>query len=337
MAIQTELRRISEERGTLSVAEAASLMRGILAGEASDLELAHLLGTLTGRGETAAEVAGFALALREAGQTLPLTDTEREELVDTCGTGGDSSGTFNISTAAALVAAAAGATVAKHGNRKVTSTCGSADVLEALGIPIHLEGEAAASALRRHKFCFLLAPSHHKSMLAMLPVRRAIRVRSVLHVLGPLLNPAGARRQVMGVYQSRLVPLVADAMTMLDVSHAFVVHGNNGLDELALDGESEVAEVRGGKVERRMMTPEDVGLARAPVAALQGSDAAANAAILTSVFAGERGPRRDIVLLNAAAVLVAAGVADELRAGVDDAARAIDTGLVTKLVSQLSS
>jgi anthranilate phosphoribosyltransferase len=336
MSIQVELQRILEARETLSREEAAALMHRILLGEASDIELAHLLGALTGRGETAAEVAGFAMALRAVSQTLPLTDAERETLVDTCGTGGDASRSFNISTAAALVAAAAGATVAKHGNRKVTSTCGSADVLEALGIPIHLDPAAAAAALRTHKFCFLLAPSHHPAMKAVMPVRQAIRVRSVLHVLGPLLNPAGAQRQVMGVYHARLVPLVAEAMTMLGVRHAFVVHGDGGLDELALSGASQVAEVRNGRVREYTVTPEEFGMERAPVSALEGGDATMNASILRAIFAGEAGPRREIVLLNAAAVLVAAGLADTIVAGVALAAKAIDDGAVAKLVRALA-
>src|SRR5580698_6769389 len=240
---------------------------------------------------------------------LPISEIEQEALVDTCGTGGDASGSFNISTAAALVAAAAGAKVAKHGNRAITSRCGSADVLDALGVPTTLSPEDAAKALREKGFCFLLAPSHHPAMKAVMPVRRAMGVRTALHVLGPLLNPAGARRQVMGVYSARLVPLVAEAMTMLGVHHAFVVHGDGGLDELALSGPSEVAEVRNGNVRQYIVSPEDFGLQRAPLSALEGGDATVNAAILTAVFAGETGPRRDVVLLNAAAVLVSAGLA----------------------------
>src|SRR5665213_2230372 len=339
MSIQVELRRIVEGRETLSFEEAAALMRTILAGEASDMELATLLGALAARGETGAEVAGFVVAMREVAQGLPLTEAERETLVDTCGTGGDSSGSFNVSTAAALVAAAAGATVAKHGNRAVTSACGSADVLEALGIPINLEPAAAADALREHRFCFLLAPSHHPGMNAILPVRRAIKVRSVMHVLGPLLNPAGARRQVMGVYRGRLIPLVAEAMTILGTRHGFVVHGDagaqGGQDELALSGPSDVAEVRDGFIRSYRVTPEEFGLTRAPLSALEGGDAVANAAILRGIFAGERGPRRDVVLLNAAAVLVAAGLAKTIAAGVEVAAKVVDDGAIERLVRVL--
>lgn len=337
MSIQTELRRIVEARETLSRGEALILMQRILDGEAADIEIAALLGALAGRGETANEVAGFASAMRAAATTLPLTEAEQDSLVDTCGTGGDASGSFNISTAAALVAAAAGAKVAKHGNRAITSRCGSADVLDALGIPTTLAPEEAANALRQHGFSFLLAPSHHPAMKAVMPVRRAMGVRTVLHVLGPLLNPAGARRQVMGVYSARLVPLVAEAMTMLGIQHAFVVHGDGGLDELALSGPSEVAEVFDGGVRQYIVTPEDFGLQRAPLSALEGGDATANAAILKAIFSGASGPHRDVVLLNAAAVLVAAGRASGIREGVTVAAQTIDSGEVTKLIQNLQN
>jgi anthranilate phosphoribosyltransferase len=337
MSIQKDLRRIVEAREVLSRDEAAMLMQAILGGEASDIEIAGLLGALAGRGETAGEVAGFAAAMRAAATTLPLTPEEQATLVDTCGTGGDASGSFNISTSAGLVAAAAGAKVAKHGNRAITSKCGSADVLDAMGIPTGLSPEQSAAAIREHGFCFLLAPSHHPAMKAVMPVRRALGVRTVLHVLGPLLNPAGARRQVMGVYQARLVPLVAEAMTMLGTKHAMVVHGDGGLDELALSGPSEVAEVRDGVVRQYVVSPEEFGLARAPMAALAGGDALANAAIMQSIFAGEHGPRRDVVLLNAAAVLVTAGLATDIREGLTLAAHAIDSGAVARLVEDLRS
>jgi len=336
------LKGILERGETLSREEATALMQRILRGEAGEVQLAGLLGALAGRGETAAEIAGFALAMRAAATMLPLSSAEQAALVDTCGTGGDASGSFNISTAAALVAAAAGASargprllVAKHGNRAVTSRCGSADVLEALGIPVQLAPEAAAAALRTHGFCFLLAPAHHPALKVVMPVRRALGVRTVFNVLGPLLNPAGARRQVMGVYSARLVPLVAEAMTLLGAQHAMVVCGENGLDELALSGPSEVAEVRDGQVEQYVVTPEELGLQRAPLSELAGGDAAANAAILTRIFMGESGPPRDVVVLNAAAVLVTAGIASDLHEGVARAVKAIDSGAVQTLVAKL--
>ena len=337
MPIQPELRRILEQRETLSRSEASALMESILAGQASDIELAALLGALAARGETAAEIAGFASTLRTASNPLPLSDIERSELVDTCGTGGDASGSFNISTAAALVAAAAGAHVAKHGNRAITSACGSADVLEALGIPIHLSPTEAAQALRNQHFAFLLAPSHHPQLKAVMPVRKALGVRSILHILGPLLNPAGARRQVMGVYHSRLVPLVANAMILLDIQHAMVVHGDGNLDEIALSGPTQIAEIRNNTVTEYTITPEQFGLERASLTALTGGSVSDNALILNSIFAGNPGPPRDIVLLNAAAVLVTAGLAPNIQTGITLAARAIDTRAVQSLVSALQS
>ncbi len=345
MSIRQELRLVVEEQRFFTGPEAESLLRRILAGEASDLELASLLGGMSARGETAEELAGFARAMRSAATTLPLTASEQDGLVDTCGTGGDGTGTFNISTAAALVAAAAGVKVAKHGNRAVTSRCGSADVLEALGVPISLSPEAAAEVLKRHNFCFLLAPSHHPAMQAVLPVRRALGVRSVFNVLGPLLNPAGARRQVMGVYAARLVPVVAQAMVSLGMRHAFVVHGDGGLDELSLSGPTEVAEVDGTGANTQVrlfrIAPEDLGLQRAPLSTLQGADdAEGNAAILRRVLAldgvePEMGPRRDVVLLNTAAVLVAAGHVPDFAEGVRSAAATVGSGAVDRLVTTL--
>ncbi len=345
VAITSELRQLIEQRQTLSLDQAHALMQRILAGEASELELAALLGAIATRGETAEEIAGFALGLRAAATTLPLTEAEREELVDTCGTGGDGCGTFNISTAAALVAAAAGVKVAKHGNRAVTSKCGSADVLDALGIPISLSPEAAVDALRAHNFCFLLAPAHHPAMRAVLPVRRALGIRTVFNVLGPLLNPAGARRQVMGVYAPHLVPLVAKAMTLLGVQHAFVVHGEGGLDELSLAGTSTAAEVhsRDGhtSILQHSVRATDVGLLPASPAALAGGHSASeNATVLRGLFgmtsaAPETGPRRDIVLLNAAAVFLVAGFVNSFPQGVALAAATINSGAVARLIEAL--
>ncbi len=328
-----------EERSTLSRAEARVLMEGILAEPPAEMELAALLGAMAARGETAEEVAGFAEAMRAAATALPLTEAERERLVDTCGTGGDASGTFNISTAAALVAAAAGATVAKHGNRAVTSRSGSADVLEALGIAVDLGPAEAAESIRRHRFAFLHAPAMHPAMRAVMPVRRGLGVRTVFNLLGPLTNPAGALRQVVGVYGPRQVSVVAEAMVLLGVRHALVVHGDagggGGLDELSVSGESQVAEVWGGEVRWSVVTPEGAGLGRAPIAALAGGDAKENARILLAVFSGERGPRRDIVLLNAAAVLLTAELAGSLRDGLTLAAGAVDAGAVSALLEQL--
>lgn len=338
MHLQPNLKQVIEGRQTLSREDARALMQQILSGELSDIQLAALLGALAARGETAAEIAGFVEAMRAAATPFPLNDAERGQLVDTCGTGGDASGTFNISTATALVAAAAGATVAKHGNRAVTSQCGSADILEALGIPVDLKPAEAAAALRKHRFAFLHAPAMHPTMKAVMPVRRALGVRTIFNVLGPLTNPAGAAAQVMGVYAPHLVPLVAEAMALLGTRHAFVVHGdtgNGGLDELSISGPSQVAEVRNGAITLSTLNPEDVGLKRAPLEALRGGNAKTNASILQTIFSGERGPCRDIVLLNAAAVLVASDLVPTLTEGIARAAHAIDAGTVTALLIDL--
>jgi anthranilate phosphoribosyltransferase len=337
MPPQPYLKQIVEGRQTLTREAARALMQQILHGELSEIQMAALLGALAARRETAAEVAGFVEAMRAAAVPFPLEDVERRQLVDTCGTGGDASGSFNISTATALVAAAAGATVAKHGNRAVTSQCGSADILEALGVPVDLSPAAAAAALRIHRFAFLHAPAMQPAMKAVMPVRRALGVRTVFNVLGPLTNPAGAAAQVMGVYAPHLVPLAAEAMALLGTRHAFVVHGDGGLDELSISGPSQVAEVRNGTVTLLTLTPEDAGLARAPVEALRGGNAQTNAAILEAIFSGERGPGRDIVLLNAAAVLVASDLAPTLTEGVAKAAQTIDSGAVKALLAALRS
>ena len=343
--LRSLLRGVMEKRESLDRDQARQLLDLILAGAASDVELAALVGALAARGETAVELAGFVDALRAAAMPMPLEDKERRLLVDTCGTGGDSSGTFNISTAAALVAAATRTSgqgqimVAKHGNRAVTSASGSADVLEALGVPVDLSPAQSAEALRRHGFAFLHAPAHHPAMKAVMPMRKALGIRTVFNLLGPLSNPAGAQAQVMGVYAADRVALVAEAMVLLGTRHAFVVHGQDeqgrGLDEISISGSTQVAEVREGRIRFETLRPEQFGLARAPLSALQGSDVAANAGILRAIFAGESGPRRDIVLLNAAAVLVTGGCAASLAEGIELARATIDSGAVTALITAL--
>src|SRR5580698_2418511 len=228
MPLQPYLKRIIEDHETLSRADAADLLHTVLRGEATDVELAALLSSLATRGPASSEIAGFVDTMRTAATPVPLSQTERTLLVDTSGTGADLSGTFNISTAAALVAAATGATVAKHGNRAVTSQCGSADVIRALGIPVGLPPDYSAFALRTHRFAFLLAPQLHPAMSTVMPVRRALGIRTIFHLVGPLSNPAGARAQVLGVYSPHLVPIVAESMRLLGVRHAFVVHGDIG-------------------------------------------------------------------------------------------------------------
>jgi anthranilate phosphoribosyltransferase len=335
------LKEIVEGRRTLRADEARAAVGAMLDGDVSDVEIAGLLTALATRGETVDEVAGVVMALRERLVPLPIAEAERAELVDTCGTGGDGCGTFNISTAAALVAAAAGARVAKHGNRAVTSRCGSADVLEALGVAVDLSAEQAVACLRETGFVFLFAPTAHPTMRRVQPVRRALGFRNVFHMAGPLSNPAGARAQLMGVFARDRVELVAAAMARLGVRHGMVVHGSDGLDELTLTGPTAVAEVRDGRVTEYELTPEQVGLERAPMRWLAGRETAAeNAALLEAILnSSDRKPgaaaRRDVVVLNAAASLLVAGVAANLEDGVARAAAAVASGAAAALLKRL--
>ncbi len=330
------------ERGrTLSVDEAQAAVGAMLDGDVTDVEIAALLTALAQRGETVDEVTGVVMALRERLMPLPVTDEERAELVDTCGTGGDGSGTFNISTAAALVAAAAGAKVAKHGNRALTSRCGSADVLEALGVPVDLGPEQAVACLRAYGFVFLFAPTSHPTMRRVQPVRRALGFRNTFHLAGPLSNPAGAQAQLMGVFAREKVDLVAKTMARLGVRHGLVVHGADGLDELTLTGPTTVAEVRSGATRVYDVTPEQLGLERAPREALLGAESAeGNAAVLEAIFhatdhRSHASARRDVVVLNAAACLVVAGVTPDLKNGMKRATAALQSGAVAALLQGL--
>jgi anthranilate phosphoribosyltransferase len=341
--IHAALKRVMERRECLSRVEAREVLDAVLDGdsvghETGQWRTAALIGALAARGETTEELAGFVDALRARATRIPLDEAERMKLVDTCGTGGDSCGTFNISTAAGLVAAAAGAWVAKHGNRAVTSRCGSADVLEALGIAVDLTPEKAAEALREFGFAFLPAPALQPGMKAVMPIRRALGVRTAFNILGPMTNPAGASAQVLGVYAQHLVPVVAETLARLETRHAFVVHGS-GLDEFSIAGATAVAEVRGAEVSYRTVTPEDFGLERAPLETLAGGDAATNAGILRAIFAGkgagEAGPRRDVVVMNAAAVLVTAGLARGFMEGARMAQEVIAGGRVKELVERM--
>jgi len=341
------LKFITEEHGTLTREQARTTLTAILTGEISDLEIAALLSAMATRGESADELTGFAEALRTLAVPVPLTEEERASLVDTCGTGGDGLGTFNISTGAALVAAAAGAKVAKHGNRGVTSKCGSADVLEAMGVSVALTPEQSVACLRATGFTFLYAPALHPAMKRVQPVRKSLGFRTIFNLAGPLTNPAGARAQVMGVFSGSRLTVVAEAMARLGVWHAFVVHGGDGLDELSLTDESSVAEVQGSEHRAQgsdsllkvfKFSPEDAGLQRCSLEALRGGETAAeNAAILERIFDGELGPKRDIVLLNAAAALVACGLASDFREGIARGAEAIDSHAVRKTLSMLKA
>lgn len=341
------IKPMAEDGSTLTREQARSALIAILDGQANDTEAGALLTVLATRGELAPELAGFVEEIRARATPIPLTDEERDQLIDTCGTGGGGPATFNISTGAALVAAAAGAKVAKHGNRAVTSRCGSADVLEALGVPIALSPELAAECLRETGFVFLLATMLHPAMKAVAPLRSTLGFRTIFNLCGPLTNPAGARSQVIGVLAPSRTLLMARTLVELNTAQtpgpnhtrsAFIVHGLDGLDELTLTGESIAVRFHAGgepMIKAARVTPELAGLPRASLADLSGGDAEENAAILYDVMTGIPGPRRDIVLFNAAAALVASGQAADLRHGVSQAAEAIDSGMAAVTLQKL--
>lgn len=316
--------------GSLSSDEAHAAMSAVMEGEATQAQLAGLLLALRMRGETADELTGFARAMRER----VVAVIAPHGAIDTCGTGGDGSKTFNISTAAALVVAAAGVPVAKHGNRAMSSATGSADVLDELGIPIDHDADSAARALTTDGFAFLFAPSYHPAMRHAGTVRRELGVPTAFNLLGPITNPAGVRRQVIGVADPTAAAKVAQVLHALGSERALVVHGN-GVDELPLDGSGVVYDVSAAGVRRRRVDSAALGFAHADSSALRGGDAAHNAALIESVLRGEQGPRRDVVLLNAGAALLVAGRAHRLRDGVELAAETIDSGRATATLARL--
>ncbi len=318
----------------LTFEQARASMEQILSGEATPAQIAGLAVGLRMKGESAQEIAGMAEAMRA--RIAPL-HTRRRPLLDTCGTGGDEAGTFNISTAAALVTASCGVAVAKHGNRAVSSRTGSADVLEALGVSIDIAADKAARSLDLLGITFLFAPSYHTSLRHAAGPRREIGVRTVFNVLGPLTNPAGATRQLLGVYSDGLVILVAQVLTQLGSERAWVVHGHDGLDELTVFAETHVAELDQGRIHEFVVDPGAYGLRHDDRSPIAGSDAGANAARIRSVFAGEKSAARDIVVLNAGAALVVAGAAADLAEGVTRAARAIDSGAAAAKLSELAA
>jgi anthranilate phosphoribosyltransferase len=338
------IHRLANHSESLGREEARAVMSTVLGGKCTDAQIAALLIALRMKGETVEEIVGFAEAIRAAAAPLPIerngnaiavTGTGREalaeegendSLVDTSGTGGDASGTFNISTATALVTAGAGVRVAKHGNRSISSKCGSADVVEALGINIQLSPEQAARCLREVGICFLYAPNLHPAMKQVQSVRRELRMRTMFNLLGPLTNPARANGQVVGVYSLELVEKLAEALSMLGLRRALVVHGLDGLDEITITGVTRIAEAREGTVRSYEVEPEEFGMKRAALQEISGGDAQENAAIIRAVLGGEKSPRRDIVLLNAAAALVAAGRADHIAQAVSLAETSIDSG-----------
>lgn len=338
------LHKIAHHRRSLSRDEARAVMGELLAGKATDAQIAALLVALHMKGETVEEIVGFAEAIRAAAQpisdanstALDISGTERDALVDTCGTGGDASDTFNISTASALTIAGAGVRVAKHGNRGITSKCGSADVMEALGVNITMPVSRLADCLREVGIAFMLAPAMHTATKYVQPARRDLKpLRSVFNLLGPLTNPAHASAQVVGVYSADLVEKLAQALKMLGLNRALVVHGTDGLDEISITGPTKIGEVRGEWVRVYEVTPEQFGLKRAPLSAIIGGDLQTNAGIIHQILAGEKSARRDVVLINAAAALVAAGRADSLAEAMPLAVESIDSGAASKKLAAL--
>ena len=338
------LHQLANHSESLSRIAARDVMGEVLSGKCTDAQIAALLISLRMKGETVEEIVGFAEAIRAAAAPLPIDraaasiavtgtgrealaeDCENDSLVDTSGTGGDASGTFNISTATALVTAGAGVRVAKHGNRSISSKCGSADVVEALGINIQLSPERAAQCLSEVGICFLYAPNLHPAMKQVQAVRRELRMRTMFNLLGPLTNPARANGQVVGVYSLELVEKLAEALSMLGLRRALVVHGLDGLDEITVTGVTRIAEAREGTVRSYEVEPEEFGLKRGTLQEIAGGDVRENAEIIRLVLGGEKSARRNVVLLNAAAALVAAGRADQIAEAISLAANSIDSG-----------
>jgi anthranilate phosphoribosyltransferase len=331
--IQDVLARLLDGRD-MTRDEARAVMNEIMAGEATPAQIGGFLVALRLKGETADEIAGCAEGMRD--HVVPVRPAS-DDLVDTAGTGGDGGKTFNISTAAALVAAAAGAHVAKHGNRSISSQTGSADVLEALGFSLDLPPERIAQSIDELGFGFMFAPTHHPAMRHAAPVRRELAARTVFNVLGPLTNPAGARAQVVGVYSPTLVRTIADVLARLGARRAFVVHGAFGIDELSPAGPNLVGEVVDGSVSEREIDPLDLGIPRCDPDELRGGTPEENAAAIRDVFRGAGGGRRSAILLNAAGAIAAGGHAEDLREGLGLATAALDSGAAADRLEQLAA
>ena len=341
--IITEAVRALVERRDLTRIEAAGAMEAIMSGAATNAQIAAFLTALRMKGETVEELIGFAQVMRQkvvkvrprSGDMVAATGTDREMLIDTCGTGGDASGTFNVSTATAFVVAGAGLKVAKHGNRSVSSLCGSADVVETLGVDIELTPAQVARCIDEVGIGFLYAPLLHTAMKHVMAARREMGVRTVFNMLGPLTNPAGANAQVIGVYAASLTDPLAHVLAELGTLRAFVVHGADGLDEISNTGESHISEVHEGVVRSSRVRPEDLGMRRAAIRDLQGGDREENARIIRAVLGGEAGPRRDIVLMNAGAALMVGNKAQDLKEGVALAAASVDSGAAARKLEEL--
>ena len=335
--------RKAVDRKDLTREEAFAVMDAIMSGQATDAQIASFLTALRMKGETVEELIGFARVMREKVSPVKtrhrvqasLSGTDREMLVDTCGTGGDATGTFNVSTATAFVVAGAGVPVAKHGNRSVSSLCGSADVVEALGVRLDLSPERVGKCVDEVGIGFCYAPLLHKAMKFVMLARREIRIRTVFNILGPLTNPAHAPAQIIGVYDGKLTEVMARVLKELGAVRAFVVHGEDGLDEISTTSESRISELRHNQVQTYTVRPEDFGLTRTRMAELQGGSAADNAEIIRHILKGEWGPKRDIVVLNAGAAIAAGGKAEDIGAGVALAQRSIDSGAALEKLNRL--
>ncbi|MBI5866649.1 MAG: anthranilate phosphoribosyltransferase [Planctomycetes bacterium] len=320
-------------RCDLTEDEAADLLRRVMAGEVTPAQIGALLVALRMKGECLAEITGFVIAAREAATRFPIRTFD--DCIDTCGTGGDGAGTFNISTAAAFVAAGAGCKVAKHGNRSNLSRSGSADVLEALGVDVHMPPARAAECLERTGIAFLFAPDYHPGARHVAGPRKEIGVRTIFNALGPMVNPANCRRQVMGVYDAALTEPIPRVLGRLGSTHCLVLCSDDGLDEISLSAPTKISELRDGNVRTYWIEPGELGFARSPISAVAGGDPHYNAMLLRDVLSGEKGPPRNIVVLNAAAAIYVAGRAADIREGIERASDAIDTGAAMNALQSL--
>jgi anthranilate phosphoribosyltransferase len=332
MTIQEAIRQVSSGK-SLSIAEASAVFNDIMSGNATDAQIAAFIVALRMKGETADEITGAATVMRDKATQVKPADSRH--VIDTCGTGGDGAHTFNISTTAAFVAAGAGAIVAKHGNRSVSSTCGSADVLEALGVNIGIDAAAMKKCLDEVGICFLFAVSLHKAMKYAIGPRKEIGIRTIFNILGPLTNPSLAPAQLLGVFSEGLTTTMATVLKNMGSTHAYVVHGADGLDEITTTAETHIAELAGGEVKTYTIKPEDFGIRRSPLSVLIGGNAVENAAITREILSGAAGPRRDIVVLNAGFALAASGIARDPRDGISLAQKSIDSGKAMEKLEML--
>ncbi len=320
-SLTTHLNNIMQ--GTvLTAEEMQDVMRVIMNGDATDDQIETLLVTLATRGEAVSEITGAALVMREMAATIKAP----QGAIDCCGTGGDGVGTYNISTAVALVCAACDVPVAKHGNRAASSKSGAADVLEALGVNLEVSHQHLEQALEKFNFCFLMAPHHHKAMKHVMPVRKKLGRRTIFNLLGPLANPAGTQFQLIGVYDKKWLEPMAQVLSNLGTKRAWIVHGHDGLDEITISDKTDVAILDNGKITLKTIAPEDYGVQRSPLSEIEGGDATQNAAALKGILSGDKNAYRDIVLLNAAAVLLVHGKAETIETGIQLASAVLDNG-----------